>query len=173
MKVIFLDFDGVLNNQGSFLWETRRRKEWKIQGVGGSVSETLCHVNASNFQMILDTYPEVKIVVSSTWRLHFDVPQLQGFFGQYRMDPSRIIGCTPQDRLAGNRGHEIQWYLDKHPEITHYIIIDDNDWGIVEAHPPEQFVKTDWYFGGLTFGHAQEAIQKLKTPKKEKSDEKK
>lgn len=170
MKVIFLDFDGVLNNQGSFLFETRRRRDQKIQGLKG-VQHTLCHVNASNFQHILDTYKEVKVVVSSTWRLLHDVPELQGIFAEYLIDHTRIIGCTGVDKVGNDRGVEIQNYLDKHPEITHYIVIDDNDWGIVAAHPPEKFVKTDWYFGGLTFGHAEEAIQKLKTPKKEKANE--
>src|SRR4051812_13326145 len=133
MKVIFLDFDGVLNSQGSFLYEGRRRKEWKIQGVKGPVNQTLCNVCTANFQYILDTYPEAKIVISSTWRTIFSIAELQGILSEYHVDHSRIIGATPQDRLAGNRGHEIQWWLDKHPEVTHYIIIDDNDWGIEQA----------------------------------------
>lgn len=173
MKVIFLDFDGVLNNSTSFVYESNRRKKWKEQGVGGAVNETLSNENTSAFQLVLDTYPDVKIVISSTWRELHDLPWLQAKLADYHIDSSRVIGATPKDHLSGNRGHEIQWWLDKHPEVTHYIIIDDNDWGIVQAHPPEKFVRTDWFLGGFHVGHADEAIKKLKTTKKEKADEEK
>lgn len=169
MKVIFLDFDGVLNNEGSFIYEARRRKEWKEQGVKGSISQTFDNVNASNLQLVLDTYPEVKIVISSTWRLMFSVEELQGKFAEYHIDHTRIIGATSEDRLTGSRGLEIKRYLEKHPEIKQYVIIDDNDWDITPHHPPETFIRTSWEYGGLTFGHAQEVIAKLKTPKKEKA----
>ena len=46
MKVIFLDFDGVLNSSASFRMEHRRGNE--------NVSDTLCWVNCSNFQKILE-----------------------------------------------------------------------------------------------------------------------
>ena len=161
MKVIFLDFDGVLNNSTSFLYESNRRKKWKEQGVGGAVNETLSNENTSAFQMVLDQYPDVKIVISSTWREIHDLTWLQAKLESYHIDSSRVIGATPKDRLNANRGHEIQWWLDKHPEVTHYIIIDDNDWGIVDAHPPERFVRTDWFLGGFHIGHAEEAVKKL------------
>ena len=55
MKVIFLDFDGVLNSQGSFVLEDRIRKDnIRRQNVKGKVNETLCHVCTSNFQLVLD-----------------------------------------------------------------------------------------------------------------------
>jgi histidinol phosphatase-like enzyme len=41
MKVIFLDFDGVLNSETSFLYEYNRRKVHKEQGVKGHINETL------------------------------------------------------------------------------------------------------------------------------------
>ena len=40
MKVIFLDFDGVMNSEGSFGYEHRRRNHHKEQGVKGPVNET-------------------------------------------------------------------------------------------------------------------------------------
>jgi hypothetical protein len=168
VKVIFLDFDGVLNNYGSFLYEARRRKKWKLQGIKGNVNETFDNVCASNLQYILDTYPEVKIVVSSTWRLLFSVEELKAKFAEYHIDDTRIIGCTPEDKLRASRGIEIKSYLENHPEIKQYVIIDDNDWDISPHHPPETIVKTSWEYGGLTFGHAQEVVEKLKTPKKER-----
>ena len=152
MKVIFLDFDGVLNSQSSFIYEDARRKKHKEQGVKGRVPETLSHECTATFQMLLDQYPDVKIVVSSTWRMIFTLDQLREKLNEYHVDGSRIIDKTGQD-YGGNRGVEIQNWLDNHPEVKHYIIIDDNDWGIVQAHPPEKFVKTSWEFGGFQFGH--------------------
>lgn len=167
MKVIFLDFDGVLNSQTSFIYENARRKRHKEQGVKGRVPETLSRECAATFQELLYQYPEVKIVVSSTWRTLFTLDELRAKLNEYNIDGSRIIDKTGQ-LFSGNRGHEIQNWLDQHPEVTHYIIIDDNDWGIVQAHPPEKFVKTSWEFGGFQFGHLIEADKKLQTPKKEK-----
>lgn len=172
MKVIFLDFDGVLNSNASFLYEKRRRNEWKEQGVKGPINQTLCHICASNFQIVLDQYPDVKVVISSTWREMFDLDWLKEKLASYHIDSSRVIDKTPKD-WGQNRGLEIQEWLGNHPEVTHYIIIDDNTWGIPEIHGWEKFVKTTWE-AGMTFEHALEAIEKLQTPKKErkKKDEK-
>lgn len=169
MKVIFLDFDGVLNSQSSFIYEDNRRKVHKEQGVKGRVSETLSNECAAVFQELLNQFPEVKIVVSSTWRIIFSLEQLRIKLNEYHVDGSRIIDKTGR-RHDADRGLEIQDWLDAHPEVTHYIVIDDNDWGIVQAHPPEKFVRTSWDFGGFQFGHLAEAIEKLKTPKKAKDD---
>ena len=165
MKVIFLDFDGVLNSQGSFIYESNRRKKHKEQGVKGQVNETLCNVNTANFQYVLDQYPEVKIVISSTWREIHELDWLRAKLESYHVDGSRVIDRTPKDYKDANRGLEIQQWLDLHPEVTHYVIIDDNDWGIIEAHPSQKFVRTSWA-SGFTFDHAEELSAKLKTPKK-------
>lgn len=167
MKVIFLDFDGVLNSEGSFEYENNRRKRWKEQNVKGPVDETLCNVCTSNFLRILYTYPEVKIVISSTWRLLCDWQWLMEKLESYHIPSNRVIGKTPDDTTWGsNRGVEIKTWLDEHPEVTHYIVIDDNDWGIDAIHPKEKIVRTTWE-AGLTFDKASEAIDKLKNPPKE------
>lgn len=170
MKVIFLDFDGVLNSAGSFLLEDRIRKDnVRRQGVKGRVNETLCHVCTSNFQSVLDIYPDVKIVISSTWRELHDLDWLKEKLASYHIDSSRVIDKTPKDHLSGNRGQEIQWWLEKHPEVTQYIVIDDNTWGIPEFHGKERFVHTTWE-GGMTMDHAGEAVKKLSNTHKKMLD---
>lgn len=159
MKVIFLDFDGVLNSQGSFIYETARRKKHKEQGVSGPVNQTLCNVCTANFQRILDQYPDVKIVLSTTWRILFDIDWLKAKLAEYHVDGSRVIGKTP-DLQWKSRGQEIQQWLDEHPEVTHYVAIDDNADEIDIIHGSERFVHTSWG-GGLTFDHAEEVINKL------------
>lgn len=168
MKVIFLDFDGVLNSQGSFLFEHNERKRFaeksKVdgeKGPKGPVNESLCHVCTSNFQFVLEQYKEVKIVISSTWRELFSIDWLKEKLASYHIDSSRVIGITPS--AWGNyRGAEIKMWLNEHPEVTHYVIIDDNDDGLTENHGASRFVKTSWE-GGMTFAHAEELIEKLST----------
>ena len=70
----------------------------------------------------------------------------------------------------GDRGKEIRAFLNEHPEITHYVIIDDNDWGITNEHGDGRFVKTTWE-GGMTFTHAQELAEKLSNFHKKKVEE--
>jgi hypothetical protein len=159
MKVIFLDFDGVLNSQGSFLYEDNRRKKHKEQGVKGPVQETLCNVCTANFQFVLDQYKDVKIVLSTTWRNLYSIDWLKAKLESYHIDSSRVIDKTPEHRMTGDRGQEISHWLDQHPEVTHYIVIDDNDWGISPLHG-DRFVKTTWE-GGFTTAHAAEACEKL------------
>jgi len=164
MKVIFLDFDGVLNSQGSFLYEDNRRNKHKEQGVKGSVSETLCNVCTANFQNVLDVYPQVKVVLSTTWRELYEMDWLKQKLESYHIDSTRVIGRTPS-RRDGDRGREIQQWLDENKNVTQYIVIDDNDWGISAIHG-ERFIHTTWA-GGFTYDHRTEAIKKLANSFKE------
>lgn len=161
MKVIFLDFDGVLNSAGSFLLENSIRKDNKRRiGVKGPVNETFSHVSAANFQAVLDKYREVSVVISSTWRELFSLDWLKAKLEEYHIDSSRVIGVTPVDRWMGNRGIEIRQWLSLHPEVTHYVIIDDNDWGISAEHGESRFVQTTWE-GGMTYSHMLQLCNKL------------
>src|ERR1700722_13054155 len=107
MKVIFLDFDGVLNSQTSFLYEDNRRRVHKEQGVKGPVNQTLSHQQCAAFQYVLNQYPEVKVVLSTTWRNLYDMEWLKAKLAEYNIDSSRLIGKTPEE-FSGNRGIEIQ-----------------------------------------------------------------
>lgn len=178
MKVIFLDFDGVLNSQGSFVYETQLRerfaaksKEQGEKGPQGPVNQTLCNVCTANFQLVLEQYPDVQIVISSTWRELFSIDWLKEKLASYHIDSSRVIGITPSE-WGNYRGAEIKIWLNEHPEVTHYVIIDDNDDGLTENHGAHRFVQTTWD-GGMTFAHAKELIAKLSSKNAKKlKDEK-
>lgn len=160
MKVIFLDFDGVLNSETSFLYEHNRRKRDNEQGVKGPVNETLSAHCCAAFREVLLTYPDVKIVLSTTWRTMFDLEWLKAKLAEYKIDSTRVIGKTPVDYDFGRRGIEIAIWLKEHPEVTHYVAIDDNDWEISQYHGDDRFVKTDWE-RGMGTNHAKELIFKL------------
>ncbi len=144
MKVIFLDIDGVLNNQ-----EVSIRKK----DEGCRVWDEKC-VNRLN--RITDE-TGAKIVISSTWRRSKDFYSIivneMGITGE-------IIGKTIDYLLTPNtkRGDEIEEWLSRHPEITIFVILDDND---DMAHLIDHLIQTDFEIG-LTDEHADEAIRRLK-----------
>lgn len=166
MKVIFLDFDGVLNSAASFLVEKRKRDA----DPGGLVkfcklNETLDPVCASNFQALLQHYPEAKVVISSTWRELFDLEWLKEKLASYGIDSSRVIGRTPSLHFK-DRGEEIaEWMEDnKDKGVTEFVILDDNFIGGPYQKTPFEdcpnIVKTRWNVG-LTLDHVAEAVKKL------------
>ena len=153
MRVIFLDFDGVLNSAASFYYENRRRK--KDKRITIATRHTLDHVCCSNFQYILDQCPDVKIVISSTWRVVHKLGWLRKRLKTYGVDGSKVIGKTPQS-FSGWRSREISEWLEDHPEVTEYIVIDDNSLGgTVHDH---RFVKTKWDTG-LTLQRVYDAMK--------------
>ena len=166
MKVIFLDFDGVLNSSASFLMESRYKKKLKRTNPRKSkeyrVNETFSEVCASNFQYILDKCPDVKVVISSTWRELFPMEWLKEKLEEYGIDSSRVIGKTPRassGRLSQSapRGDDISEWLAEHPEVTDYVILDDNSDMTVHM---DKLVQTTW-LDGLTLGIASSVIAKL------------
>ncbi len=108
-KLIFLDIDGVLNNDYT--------KE-KFAGFTG--------IDVRLRDMFLKWYNDrgdVRIVLSSSWR----IPTAYGDFVGHLIDNGlSFIGETPHLKGIG-RGHEIQaWLLaNTVPEETKYAILDD------------------------------------------------
>jgi hypothetical protein len=81
-----------------------------------------------------------EIVVSSTWRSDWNIPYLLRYAGLIRP----IYGITPLSKDR-HRGREIKEWLDEHPEVTNYVIIDDDNDMLEEQEP--HFVQTSWYEG--------------------------
>ncbi|RKD25042.1 hypothetical protein BEP19_04240 [Ammoniphilus oxalaticus] len=110
MKVIFLDFDGVMITGN-------------VIGQGKFDSECV-----RNLQEILKQ-TNAKIVVSSTYR-QMGLTMLRDLFTRNGIPSDVLIGVTPITR--GPRGEEIQQYLeeaelDPATQIEKFVIIDDYD----------------------------------------------
>lgn len=104
-KVIFLDIDGVI---------TSPRVGWHRFDI-----------YAVQFLNWLCKNTEAKIVISSTWRYNHPKEEFEGFF------PNNLHQDWRTDtRLLTNgtscRGDEIKMWLDCHPEVENYIILDDD-----------------------------------------------
>jgi hypothetical protein len=151
MKVIFLDFDGVLNSVQSFIYHNRQ----VLLGLTDiPTHESFCPIASSNLQYILEELPDVQIVVSSTWRKYKTLKALQEIFKTNNLLPERMIGTTPVSK-EGYRGTEIQEYLNAHPEITEFVIVDDDS----DMKPyMDRLVKTNGR-NGLMFTDAEKVIE--------------
>ncbi len=76
----------------------------------------------AHLQKFLASYPDVKLVLSSSWRLDSWGPkELQEVFGRYPFLASRLTECTPD----GNKYTCIRKWLTNNPNCTHYAILDD------------------------------------------------
>lgn len=135
MKVIFLDYDGVVNT----LW---------FNDVNGEPRFDFPNDNrVNNTQAIawlnkLCRETGAKIVVSSTWRLYDNYKECLYNAGLNK--DIEILGRTKN--LGTARGIEIQDWLDEHQElnIEKFVILDDD---MDMAHLMDYAVFTDVYIG--------------------------
>lgn len=160
MKIVFLDFDGVLNGSS---WLKRTQ-------ANGSDEY---HRNPCDPQLVrhLNTIigrSDARIVISSSWRLFSGLDDLHRYLEKAGFKFARqILDVTPQ--LSNDyasvpprqfcRGDEIQMWLDGAPNagITHYVILDDDgDMGSLKDH----LVQTDVRIG-LTEKHVMLALKLL------------
>lgn len=170
---LFLDIDGVLN--------TIRYSDYLIDHDEDTEDEdgSLFDPEAvANLATIINNVPDVKIIISSTWR--FNGWEWMNLLWEKRHLPGKIFSFTPaldiicfkdlinhrnsQSTIPyGLRGLEInEWIRQnvKRGTSYKYIILDDEiDYLAVQE---EYVVLTDPYIG-LSRIKAEEAIQKLKT----------
>lgn len=128
MKVIFLDFDGVITTPPK--WKLNERN---IRWVKRIIDET-----------------GAKIVVSSSWR-----HGLQRSLSNAIKDSDgnemlvwlrdNILDITPNIGLGGGRGGEIQKWLNNHTDVDNYVIIDD-DSDMLDSQL-YHFIQTNYEYG--------------------------
>jgi hypothetical protein len=118
MKVIFLDIDGVLNSRDYFMTCAPFSTTLLAEKIDPVAVERLNRITRAT---------EAVIVISSTWRLGFqhNLIGLKELLRRHQIEAD-VIGMTPNS--SGNRGAQIQSWLDDHRgEIEQFIIIDDDD----------------------------------------------
>jgi hypothetical protein len=148
MKVIFLDHDGVICL--STEWGGRYKKRKKINSQKLTTEEMPVEYRFDNFnqkaikvlnQILEETGAE--IVVSSDWKRWATVEEMGEYYESKGIIKKPIaftpnLGqCTWYDNWAWSsewdlemtRVIEIKQYLHDHPEITHWVSIDDLDMG--------------------------------------------
>jgi len=104
MNIIFLDFDGVV--------VTHRTQYLDLDPV--------C---MTPLQRIVNT-TRASIVISSSWRAGRELQEFQTSLERFGLGRS-VIGMTPLTN-GMSRGREIQLWLQQHPEVDSFVILDDD-----------------------------------------------
>lgn len=148
VAVLFLDFDGVLNCKEFFATEAHHESE---EGA-------LDPVAVERVNQIVAATGAV-VVVSSSWRHGRTLDELTGLL-QRRGFVGDVYGKTADyDDVWTQRGDEIHAWLKEHPEVSRYVVLDDdNDMDAVRA----RFIQTDMHGGGLLDAHVVQAIAMLR-----------
>lgn len=157
-KVVFLDFDGVLNTPDTtadavqlyqYLTSNKvsdAREQFDNAMIGGEFVKRV--------QTICDATGAV-VVVSSSWRILHDLAELDYFLITKDLQ-APVIDMTP--RVPSRyRGHEIDQWLSEHPEVDGFVILDDGS--DMDPHS-DHLVQTD-FEEGLQDRHVQRAIEVL------------
>lgn len=148
MKVIFLDFDGVLNSE----------KYIKASNKYGVVIDPSRMVLLK--KIVENTNAE--IVLSTSWREHWDKDtancnqtgiEINEIFGEYGLE---IFDKTPKLNLK--REDEIKAWLNEN-KVENFIVLDDAflSSNFLDGH----FIKTSNYFNGLDETDVEKAIEIL------------
>ena len=159
MNIIFLDFEGVLST-----WQNKSCDdiEEKIKILAGICKEYDCKVviESSYKDLIDNNYSSNNEYVSF----------ILNAFQKYGIE---CVGKTPNivsDDIISFKLLEISQYLEMHPEIEHYCIIDDGYLGDIKLdkyHIYNHLIKTVNYcsnkiYEGLLRYHVEEVRNKLK-----------
>lgn len=137
--ILFLDFDGVLHTDEVFVTDCDQAEielltdhaRLFLTDDNKLVTGTNLFEHAERLAGVLEQFPNVQIVISSTWRLYFSQEQLLKF-----LPPSlarRVVGQTPliyKLEWGGwfQREREISEYLNKYSKgecSVSWIVLDD------------------------------------------------
>lgn len=148
MKVIFLDFDGVI---------TCNLSNWALMPKKMDLIAHICKETGA------------KIVISSSWRMNTlestlsyitnpETPYVDG--NPYSLS-EYTVGVTPNliDHDKYGRGDEIQMWLNGHPEVTNYVIIDDDTFDMLPSQEGH-IIESSWE-SGIDWEMAVDAINIL------------
>lgn len=160
MKIIFLDFDGVLNSTSSLFLATYGK------GDGTFVSKAAPNpISVQAVEWLIEN-ADAHIVVSSSWRQGLTLEGLRDVlehdFGS-RVIAERVIDKTKNTDIHEMRGHQIKHWIDFRAkelgiEVEKYVILDDDS----DMLPKQKkhFVQTN-LDSGFTVKDCEKAIEIL------------
>jgi hypothetical protein len=141
MKTIFLDIDGVMATHREFM---RLRKKFHDKYDEAKRLHIPYPFNKGCVKILNDilTETDAQIVLSSDWKLHWNLEELDLIFkfNEVIKSPIAVTGSHPVSfgNLEKNRVNEIKKYMEKH-DVGSYVIIDDLHMDIYEI---PRFVRT-------------------------------
>ena len=134
MKVIFLDVDGVLNSIDD-LMEYREKN---------NITKTILYDDIADkrLELLKQLVEKTKaeIVISSSWRMgwirngkpkEFNKESLMyklvSRLSDYNLKHIDVTPYLYDSNIRYNRGDEIREWLNQHPEVEKFVILDDED----------------------------------------------
>jgi len=158
-KVIFLDIDGVLATESEFF--TNRTNFQKKNEVARELRIPYpFNVKAVDvFNTILDE-TDAEIVLSSDWRTHWNLEELDGIFkfNVVKKSPIDVTSNIVKDttmNLEEERTYQINLYVEEH-KLENWVAIDD-----LKLDLDERFFKTKSNMGIKQTGLKDKIINKL------------
>lgn len=142
MKVIFLDFDGVI---------TTPETKWNIGLVYVKRIKRICDetgaklVISSSWQRYSGTKNESREERVNNWLKGILMKGYRGYIKKFFKDYTYDMSGRFYGEYGNDRGSDIKSWLVRHPEVTNYVIIDDE--GDMMNEQLFNFVQTDWVFG--------------------------
>lgn len=151
MKVIFIDFDGVINTLQDFYDYSTNKIDKK----------TLEAKKLKRIKVLSDACKkyDAKVVIESAYKDHIDeetletdIDWIKETLDNLKESGIEVIGRTPcleefKEDYDGNpriwKEDEILEYLRRHPEIDSYCVIDDDDLVTIPARKEGNFSKSD------------------------------
>lgn len=151
--ILFLDIDGVLAPDGDDILHDPQFHPRCVEEL----------------KFIISAVPTVRIVFCTTWRLPLHVNRLYQQWKAHGFSENIPIDGTPDLREDTSvsrlyrRGHEIRAWLDANPDITCWVVLDDERQAIEPILGTERCVFTN-PTRGLTPENAERAVEILQTP---------
>ena len=142
MKVIFIDFDGVITIPET-KWNISLPHIKRIKKICDNTDAKL--VISSSWQRYAGTKNETREERVTNWLNGILMKDINGpikkFFEDYTYDMSGRF----YSEFGNVRGSDIKSWLTRNPDVDNYVIIDDE--GDMLDEQLFNFVQTDWSFG--------------------------
>ena len=147
MKIIFLDMDGVMNHELFYRGYSKYPRK--------TIKRPLDQIDQGSVEILNELVKETgaKIVISSTWRIHYSPEEMQGYIEHFGFI-GEVIGSTPKcsDKYSV-RGNEISAWIKENEALTglpyykfdEYVILDDDSDMLYQQR--DNYVQVDRYCG--------------------------
>lgn len=168
-RILFVDFDGVLNSHQFMLMNKAALKDVPKGRLPDeeSLAFNIAYIdpyNAWNLKFILENVPGLRVVISSSrGRSHKDEVLMKAL-AHFGINEEVVLGCTPK-KMSSQKTHEIGMWIHDSPEdfgraVDDYLVLDDHRI-FDDASPRRPHEYTVSGFTGLTYPDACSVVRRF------------